>query len=530
MVEQNKKCDVVVIGGGHNGLVAANYLIDGGLDVVVLEANNKVGGLTSTTASIASAPNHLINNFSVDAFFWDSFPPSYELELQKYGLKRALVDPGHVYLHPSGASIAFWADINRTVEEIRYFSEEDARAYVEFARVLTKFANVFLTVAKMNPVRPDMRTLFQLVKEVFRARGDLKELGCFPFASAAEIIGERFKHQIVRDALHASAGSTVPNSQSCTGACFLWLATMHRHACERPIGGVQAIPDALANRLMTKGGQVQTGAKVKEIMLNTEGRACGVKLEDGQEIMASKAILGACDPRTTLEKLLPSGTLTPQMDSRVKNIPVANSNYGQMKVDIALSGKIEMTRHNKERRDGIDLRLSSHMVGTEEGLERAFARSAAGLLPASSDYSLWPVIPSALDNSQAPEGQDTLYIYAAIAPYKPEGGWDEEKKSQAGQDILDLASTYYNGLEVMEIGRQVLTNEDIGAIGNPTGGNVTHVDMVFSRLGPLRPARGLAGYKTPVKGLYLGGAGSHPGGGITGAPGYISAKEILKNV
>ncbi|MDB5977030.1 MAG: dehydrogenase [Nevskia sp.] len=528
MSVQATACDVVVIGGGHNGLVAANYLADSGLKVTVAEACPQVGGLTSTTANIPGAPKHLINNFSVDAFFWDSFAPSRELELDRHGLRRITIDPGHVYLHPSGGSIAFWADINRTVDEIRRFSEHDAQAYADFSRVLTKFADVFLSLAQMNPVSPDMKTLWQVGKEMFRSRGDLKELGTFPFASANEIIGERFKHPVVRDAMHACAGATVPNSQSGTGACFLWLATMHRYKCQRPVGGVQAIPDALANRLRSKGGTVLVGAPVAEILLKA-GRACGVRLANGAEIAVTHAVLGACDPRTTLERLLPAGTLSPLMEGRVHNIPVANSNYGQMKVDVALSGKLDMKRHHKWRQDGLDLRLSSHIVGTEAGIEKAFARSAAGLLPHSKDYSLWPVIPSAADPSQAPEGQDTLYLYSAVGPYRPDEGW-ATLKAQAGQDIVDLASTYYDGLDKLEIARQVLTNEDFAVMAHPTGGNVTHVDMVPGRLGPLRPARGLAGYATPVKGLYIGSAGCHPGGGITGAPGYLSARAILKGL
>ena len=187
-----------------------------------------------------------------------------------------------------------------------------------------------------------------------------------------------------------------------------------------------------------------------------------------------------------------------------------------------------MSRHNQWRRDGLDLRYSSHMVGTEEGIEKAFARSAAGLLPYSKDYSLWPVIPTASDPSQAPKGQDTLYLYSAVGPYQPDEGWDK-MRAQAGQDIVDLASTYYDGIASLEIARQVLTNEDFALRANAFGGNMTHVDMVPSRMGPLRPARGLAGFKTPVPGLYIGGAGCHPGGGITGMPGYLSAREILRN-
>jgi phytoene dehydrogenase-like protein len=133
-----------------------------------------------------------------------------ELELDRYGLKRASIELGHVYLHPDGASIAFWFD--RTVEEIRRIAPTDARAYLDFSRVLTKFANILLTLGQMNVVRPDLRSLFRVTKEVFRARGALNEIDSLPFLLASEIIGERFKHQVVRDAMHACAGSTVANS------------------------------------------------------------------------------------------------------------------------------------------------------------------------------------------------------------------------------------------------------------------------------------------------------------------------------
>jgi phytoene dehydrogenase-like protein len=332
---------------------------------------------------------------------------------------------------------------------------------------------------------------------------------------------------VVRDALHASAGSTIPNSAPCTGLAFLWLSTMHRHTCRRPVGGVQAIPDALVRRLLARGGRVSTGIAVGEILVQG-GRACGVRLADGRPIHARRAVLAACDPRTTLERLLPAGTLSPALDHRVRSIPTANANCGQMKVDVALSGRLDMSRHNRWRRDGLDLRRASHMIGTEAGIERAFAASAAGLVPEAGDFSMWPVITTAADPSQGPAGQDSLYIYCATAPYAPKVGW-EHTKDAAARAIIRQASSYYGGLDDLEIGRQVLTNEDIGERVHATGGNITHVDMVLGRAGPLRPARGLGGHRTPVEGLYLSGAGTHPGGGITGAPGYLAAREVLRS-
>ncbi len=520
--------DVVVIGGGHNGLVAANYLADTGLDVCVVEAAEDIGGFTATGPVIPAAPDHLINSYSVDAFFWDAFPPSYELGLERYGLQRVTVDPGHVYLHPDGGSIGFWADASKTAAEIERFSRADAEAYREFARVLRRFGNIMLRLARTSPVRPEVGALATVAREAFAGRRDLAELGSFPFSSVSEVIAERFTHQVVRDALHAASGSTVPNNSAGSAVGFLWLSTMHRYACRRPIGGVQAIPNALATRLRSLGGTVRAGTAVAEILVRG-GRASGVRLADGTALSASRAVLAACDPRTALGRLLPGGTLDDRWRKRVDAIPVSNQNYGQMKVDLALSGRLTLSRHEKWRGDGLDLRRPSFMTGTEAGMERLFARSGAGLLPDEDDWSLWPVIPTAADPSQAPDGQDTLYLYAAVAPYRPEEGWDAVR-DKAAEGILANASRYFDGIGDLQIGRQVLTNVEMASRGHATGGNMTHVDMTLGRAGPLRPARGLGGYRTPVDGLYLGAAGCHPGGGITGGPGYVSARTMLRDL
>ena len=328
--------------------------------------------------------------------------------------------------------------------------------------------------------------------------------------------------------MHATAGATVPNNASSTGICFLWLGTMHRHISSRPIGGVQAIPDALAARLQAKGGEIKTNSRVAEIELR-DGQASGVRLDSGELLSANKAVLASCDPVTTLSKLLPYGSLPGDIQAKVDSIPQTNLGIGQMKVDVALSGQLSLARHQKERKDDVDLRIPSHMIGTEAGMARTFARSQAGLLPLHGEFSLWPVITTAADPSQGPEGQDSLYIYSAVAPLSPIGGWDNCLQ-EAGQTIIDTAAEYYEGLNTLEIGRCVLSNEDIGRQANVSAGNITHVDMTLGRTGPLRPAIGLSDYKTPIDGLFISGAGTHPGGGITGGPGYVSAKRLLKSI
>jgi phytoene dehydrogenase-like protein len=520
------ECDVVVIGGGHNGLVAANYLADAGLAVTVLEANPSVGGMTSCHRPIAAAPEHLINSYSVDAFFWDAFPPSKELELERYGLRRTVIDPGHVYLGPDGESIAFWVDPARTAEEIAHFSRADARAYLEFARMLDGFADMAFAMAVTNPTRPEPAALRRFLRSAAKSRKDLRGIASVLASSITEVAIERFEHHVVRDAIHATCGSTIPNNQSGSGAAFLWMATMHRFACERPIGGVQAIPDALTRRLQQRGGSVHCDAVVSEILLSND-RAVGARLIDGRELTARTAVLAACDPSQTLQRLLPAGTLSPVDESRVRAIPTSNLNYGQGKVDIALSGRLQLSRHQKWRRDDLDLRKPSHTIGTEASMERTFARAAAGQLAHDGEWSIWPVIPTAMDPSQAPDGQDTLYLYVAVAPYQPQNGW-ESTKDDFGRSVATQAAQYYDGIEELEIGRQVLTNDDFGDRVHATGGNITHVDMTLGRAGPLRPARGFGGYRTPVDGLFLTGAGTHPGGGITGGPGYAAARELLR--
>ena len=520
--------DVVIIGAGHNGLVAANYLRDAGLSVLVVEANDRIGGMTSTSTPIPAAPHHLINSFSIDSFFWDSFPPSRELQLHRYGLQLVDLDPGHLYVHPEGGSIAFFKNPARTAEDIRRFSQQDALAYLELAPALQAFAELAMRMGATNPTRPDVPVLIDVLRRAFGFRHELGELLPLALRSISETIAERFRHQVVRDALHASSGSTIPNDISGTGVAFAWIGNMHRQICRRPLGGVQAIPDALANRLISKGGSIRTGSPVVEITLDDE-RASGVRLMDGSHLGARKAVLGTCDPRTALDKLLPDGAISGFVRASVRSIPVNNLGYGQMKVDLALSGRVTMKKHQVWRLDDLDVRKPTHMIGTEEGMRRLFARSGAGLLPDPGDHVLWPVIPTALDPSQAPDGQDTVYLYCSVAPYRPEDGWSTAK-DKAAQGILETASLYYDELQTLEIGRQILTNDDIAERTHATGGNITHVDTVLSRFGPMRPARGLGGYRTPISGLYLGGAGSHPGGGITGGPGYVSARTIIKDL
>jgi phytoene dehydrogenase-like protein len=520
--------DMIVVGAGHNGLVAANYLANAGLDVLVVEASDAIGGMTMTAPMIAEAPHHLINHCAVDPILWVAGPPARDLALEEHGLNWVKVDPAFVYLHPDGASIAFWRDPKKTADEIRHFSQPDAEAFLEFAEFLDALYDLIFPLMGTNPSRPDLRTCLKVVREAVHHRKRLATLVQFMLASGKEVIAERFEHPIVRSALHVACGATMPSSQPGSTLQFLLIAAVHRVPCLRPIGGTQAIPDALAARLRSRGGSIATGTGVAEIRVEG-GRAVGVVLDSGRAIHAARGVLTTCDPQQTLLHLLPKGTLPTPLEHRARAIPSNGFGWGQMKIDIAVSARIDLSRFQVRRRDGLDLRLPSHWIGTEEAIERSYAASAAGIMPAAEDLVFYNAVPSAADPSQAPTGQDTLYMLVVAVPFAPPEGWSALKES-ASERVINQAATFYGGLSKMEIGRQVHTHEDIGELMHVTGGCHPHVDQILSRSGPLRPALGLGGYRTPIKGLFLGGSGSHPGGSVTGLPGYNSARVAIRAV
>ncbi|MGW1783726.1 phytoene desaturase family protein [Streptomyces sp. NPDC002143] len=522
-----REVDAIVIGAGHNGLVAANYLADAGLDTLVLERGPQIGGMTRSNYPIAAAPEHLINHCAVDPVFWPHSRPAQELELHRYGLNFTMVDPGFVYLHPDGASIAFWKDPAKTAADISRFSRSDGAAYLELAQLFEAICDVALPMFSTNPVMPNLGSLLSATRKAVKHRGRLAEIAAFFIGSGREAIGERFEHPVVRSALNVASSCLYPSTLPGSSIQLLILAFVHRFGCPRPVGGTQKLPDALAARLVTKGGAVLTDAQTVEISC-VGGRATGVVLQDGREVRARRLVLSACDPRQTLTELLPSGTLTSRLERRVKEIPVNGLGYGQLKVDIACSGRLSLKRFERERVDGADLRVASHFIGTEEGIERAYRRAAAGLLPDPADIGFYNTIPTGGDPSQAPAGQDTLYLIAVTSPAEPEGGWTTDTREQAVSDVVSRAGDFYDGIDELEIGRSSFTNAEMAAEGGAA--SQAHVDWMLNRLGPFRPARGFARNSTPVDGLYLASAGSHPGPSVTGTPGYLGARQAIRDL
>jgi phytoene dehydrogenase-like protein len=522
---RNDEFDAVVIGAGHNGLAAACYLADAGLDVSVLEAGSEIGGMTASGRPIPEAPNHVVNYCAVDLAFFPSCPVAKELELHRYGLRTVPADPAYVYLHPDGASLALWHDPKRTADEIRRFSEPDATAFLEYAEFLDALLDLALPVMSAHPIHPDFRAVTKVTRGAARHRKKLRKIGSFCFASGAEVIDCRFQHPVIRSALYALGAGVGPIDAPGTSMTHLGLAFLHRTGFLRPVGGMQSVPDALANRLRAAGGRVLTSSPVAEILVSSNAVE-GVRLTDGKCIRA-RHVIATCDPGKALIELLPVTALSPEMTSRAHQIPMNASGVGQMKVDLALSGRIGLSRHQRRRTDDLDLRVPSCLIGSPDNTNRSFRNSSAGLLPEAEDITIWAVVPTALDQSQAPDGQDTVYLYCPAVPLYPRAGW-KECRGQAAEAIVARTAEYFPGIEELELGRWVETPEDMAQRTNSTSACVLHVDFVLTRCGPLRPAAGFGGYSLPVRGLYLGGSGSHPGGGVTGMPGRLSAYEVIR--
>ncbi|MHB8695053.1 MAG: phytoene desaturase family protein [Solirubrobacteraceae bacterium] len=520
--------DVLVIGGGHNGLTAAGKLARHGLDVLVLEAGAALGGQSTTLPLVPEAPNHRISPYAVDDIFLTAGGLIDEFELRRFGYCDVFIDPSYVYLHPDGRSLGFWKDARRTAAEIRAFSSADADAYLALMRTVDTLLSMALPIMKSNPHRPGWRTIREVAGVAARRLRRLPEIAWLMLPSAAESIAERFSHPIVRNAL-AQLSATCVGPIDTDGSAIALMAPgfPHRFGTRRPVGGSYTLIAALLAYLKDAGGTARTDAPVAEILLSGGERVTGVRLESGEEIGARVGIIASCDPVQTLGRLLPAGALDQVTQARVDHIPTAASGVSAFKVDLALNGRLSLERWQSRRSD-FDLRLPAQMFAESlESVVRSCSLSRRGVVPVD-DVHAFTAIPTHADPSLAPDGQDTLYLYAPVSPVDPHGGWDGHAE-RAADAIVAKSAEFFDGTIEYEIGRCVQSPAELARRVHATlGATVSHVDYLPHRLGPLRPARGLGGYSTPIDGLYLGGSGSHPGFGMTGLPGRLSARELIK--
>lgn len=513
--------DVIVVGAGHNGMTAAAYLARSGKRVLVVEQGYKVGGMTSSGNLIAEAPNHIVTPCAMEIIYLRQTGIIEDLELTRHGLQMIDPDPPYAYLHPDGRSIALFRDKQRTADDIARIHPADGKAYMKFIEVLDALFEIGTPIMAMDQGRPKLKVLLQLIRALIRNRKLRRELETVASATSDQVACEWFEHPATIAYLTGIAAGAGPIDQDGNAAAYTMISMIHNLGTGKPIGSMQSLSNALAASVEAAGGTIMVNAPVAEIIVEG-GVTKGVKLEDGR-IFTSKVVNATCDPKLAYG-LVTEGGIERRLMQRMEHAPMARDNGAPFMANIAMSSPLTLKKHQDMRHDDADLNKAVGMIGLPEDVREMFWAARRGEFPARHALSLTPM--SNVDPSQAPEGQSVACIYLATSAVKlRQGSWDQARKDEVMTGVLGLVSEYYDGLD-SEIGRFVESPIDRQERLRISNGCVTHIDFAASRSGLKRPAYGLGGPKPVVPGFFLGGAGTHPGGGVTGLPGRIAADRI----
>jgi phytoene dehydrogenase-like protein len=517
--------DVTIIGGGHNGLVAACYLAKSGLKTLVLEQREIVGG--------GAVTEELHPGFRCSTLDHAAGPLSSEvaadLNLSRFGLEMITPQARVLALSPDGRPLCIYNDVGRTVAEVEKFSANDAKSYPEFVNSFARIGKVLAPLISMTPPlidRPTKGDVWQLGKVglAFRGLGKKDEYRLLRWGpmAVADLVGEWFESELLRAAVAGRGihGAFAGPWSAGTSLGLLWQAALDGSAigsASYAKGGMGALTEALASAAKAAGVEIRTRAKVSRISSDT-----GKVVIDGGEEIESGAVVSNADPRTTFLKLVDPVDLDPNFLLKMRNYRAPGT---VAKINLALSGLPDFRGVNGDK-----TKLSGRIhIGPEiDYLERAFDASKYGEFSAEPYLDI--TIPSLGDPSLAPAGKHVMSIHVQFAPYKlKQGDWTTRRDEFAG-NVIGQLEKYAPGLGDMIVAAQVITPLDLEQTYGLSGGHIHHGEQTIDQSFTFRPLIGWAQYRTPLKRLYLCGAGTHPGGGLTGLPGANAAREIARDL
>jgi phytoene dehydrogenase-like protein len=513
--------DVVVIGAGHNGLVAAAFLAKAGLKTLVLERTNRVGGgaRMSELAPGFWCPT-LAHTATVDPAIVRG------LALERHGLE--ILQPEADACAPTldGRALTLWRDPKRAVREIDVFSSRDGARYVPFLESVRRISGVLAAALESLPPSLDAPTAGDLLAglklgRAFRALGkaDGHRLMRWIPMSVADLVAEWFESEPLRAAVAAGGvlGSFLGPRSAGSSLVLLLLGAIHAHPIANGWfcrGGVGALSDALAEAARQAGVIIRTDAAVERIEVTADA-ASAVTLASGESI-AARAIVSSVDPKRTLLKMIDPIHLAPEFVRRVQNIRARGT---LAKVNYAVSALPDVANQSTAALSG-RIRLAPSV----DAIERAFDVAKYGGF--SNEPWIELTIPSVTDPSLAPNGAHVVSAYVQYAPYVLRGAtWDDERE-RLGEVATNAIGRYAPGFESTIVAREVITPLDLERTYGFTGGHIFHGELAVDQLFIGRPILGWTRYATPIRHLHLCGAGTHPG--LNGRSGALAAREILR--
>jgi phytoene dehydrogenase-like protein len=534
-----RACDIIILGAGHNGLVAAFYLAKAGFKPLVLDRRDVVGGAAATgefhpgfkCSTLAHACGPLDASVVRD------------MQLERHGLTM-LESPVRVFAPlPDGRSLTLFRDVGESANQIAKFSKADAVKYGELSDTLAKMSPLLQQLLAMTPpeiAKPGVSDLWNMLGAGRQLRGlgkkDMMRLIRWGPTAVADLASEFFETEVLRAAFAARGifGAALGPWSAGSTTLLLLRAAGDPHPVGTsafPRGGMGALAQALADAARQAGADIRTGADVAQIAIK-DGAVTGVVLESGEEISASTVVSGA-DPRRTFLKLIDPVHLAPGFVVKMQHY---RSKGVAAKMNLALDGMPSFTALQGISAAGaLSLNGASsalagriHIGPDIDYLEKAFDASKYG------EFSRAPyldvTIPSILDPSLAPAEQHVMSVYMQFAPYQlREGDWSTQRGALA-DTIVETLATYAPDLPERIVGHELFTPQDLETQFGLTGGHPFHGELALDQIFTMRPLLGYARYRGPVRGLYMCGSGTHPGAGLTGGAGSNAAREILKDI